>query len=171
MAWVRVRQGWLPPMPQQPFSSLPASESTVRVPPVANGAQQAVERVRSQKSPVPQLVASLQLVRQAPAPQMKGEQSVVPGVGQLPAPSQTLALLWVDPLQLCSIEPQLTPGAAKTQAPTALQSVAAQAAAVLVQAAVQQWPLPEKPQTPEVQASFSVQAPVAVCGVHVPALQ
>jgi hypothetical protein len=42
---------------------------------------------------------------------------------------------------------------------------------VLAQAAVQQWPLPEMPHTPDVQTSFAVQAPVAICGAQTPALQ
>ena len=92
MAWVKVRQGGLAPMPQQPTSSLPALASTLSVAPLVNGAQQA-ERVTSQKSPVAQLVPSEQLVRQAVAPQTKGVQSVVPGVGQLPIPSQRLGLV------------------------------------------------------------------------------
>jgi hypothetical protein len=36
---------------------------------------------------------------------------------------------------------------------------------------VQQWPLPEMPQTPEVQASLLVQAPVATRTAHAPPLQ
>jgi hypothetical protein len=103
---------------------------------------------------------------------MKGEQSVVPGAGQFPIPSQTLALLWMLPVQLCWVEPQLTPWAAKTQVPLrGSQSVAPQGAVVLEQAELQQWPLPAMPQTPEVQASLVVQAPIAIFGPHTPALQ
>jgi hypothetical protein len=139
---------------------------------VAKGVQQ-VERVTSQKSPGSQLVASEQAVRQAPDAHRNGEQSVVPGAGQFPRPSQTLALLWVWlSLQLCWVEPQLTPRAAKRQAPLrGSQSVAPQGAVVLVQAEWQQWPLPAMPQTPEVQASFAEQAPVAIFGAHAPPLQ
>ena len=94
------------------------------------------------------------------------------GVGQLPIPSQRLGLLWVEPLQLCCVEPQLTVAGGKTQAPVrAAHSVAPQGAVTLLQAAVQQLPVPLIPQTPEVQAAFSVQAPVARVGVQAPALQ
>jgi len=159
-------------MPQQPISSLPVREFTVRVSPLARGAQHA-PRVVSQKSlPPAQLEASEHVVRQAVAPQMKGVQSVVPALGQLPMPSQTLALVCVVPLQLCCPVPQLTVVSGNTQSPLrASQSVAPQGAVTLVQAAVQQWPVPLMPQTPEVQASLVEQAPVASLAAHAPALQ
>ena len=56
-------------MPQQAVASLPFVESTVMAPPLLRPQQQAV-LATSQKSPVPQLVLSVQLVRQALAPQM-----------------------------------------------------------------------------------------------------
>ncbi len=54
----------------------------------------------------------------------------------------------------------------------ASQPVAPQATLAVLQAVVplQQLPVPASPQVPEVQASFSVQAPVACCAVQVPAL-
>ena len=53
------------------------------------------------------------------------------------------------------------------------QSEAPQVMSLVAQAAgpVQQWPAPEIPEIPEVQASFEVQAPVAIWGRQLPALQ
>jgi hypothetical protein len=56
-------------------------------------------------------------------------------------------------------------------APVLSQSVAPQIASVALQAELQQLPLPLMPHTPEVQSSFSVQAPVATGVVHAPPLQ
>ncbi len=66
----------------------------------------------SQKSPLSQLALSAQVVRQAVGPQMKGVQSVVEVVGQVPIPSQTLGFCWVLPVQLAFTEPQATPTSA-----------------------------------------------------------
>jgi hypothetical protein len=81
-------------------------------------------------------------------------------------------LLWVDPLQLSCVEPQLTVADGKTHPPVrSAQSVAPHGGVTLLQAALQQWPVPLMPQTPEAQAAFSVQAPVAMVGAQAPALQ
>lgn len=69
MAWLRVWQAPLVLMPQQAVASLPFAESTAIAPLFARPLQQVV-LATSQKSPVPQLVLSVQLVRQALAPQM-----------------------------------------------------------------------------------------------------
>jgi hypothetical protein len=97
-------------------------------------------------------------------------QSTVTGGWQLPNPSQVVALVCVLPVQLAT--PQEVVLSGMTQAPlVASQSVAPHGAVMLAQAAVQQCPLPAIPHTPEVQASFSVQAPVAIGVVHAPPLQ
>jgi hypothetical protein len=158
MAWLMVWHGWLAPMPQQPTVSLPFTESTVSVSPFESGLQQA-ELIVSQKEPLLQLVSSTQSVRQALAPHTKGAQSVVPGVGQVPCPSHTLGLFWIPPLQLTVVDPQAVVAGAKMHVPSTAQAVAPQGAVVLAQAALQQLPVPAMPQTPEVQASFDVQAP------------
>jgi hypothetical protein len=124
----------------------------------------------SQKSPVPQLVLSVQVAKQALAPQMNGVQSVVPGLLlQLPLPSQALGFCCVLPMQLSAIEPQAVPAIGKVQAAVvSSQSVAPQGAVTRVQAVVQQWPVPLIPHTLETQAAFSVQAPVAIWGSQAP---
>jgi hypothetical protein len=96
---------------------------------------------------------------------------VVPGLLlQLPAPLQVLGFCCVSPVQLSRIVPQAVPTAGKVQAAVVLsQSVAPQGAVVMVQAAVQQWPVPLIPQTSEAQASFSVQAPVVIWASQAPA--
>jgi hypothetical protein len=66
------------------------------------------ESAVSQKAPATQLVASVQVVRQAALPQMKGVQGVIPGAGQLPSPSQTLGFCWTPAEQLSSVVPQGT---------------------------------------------------------------
>ncbi len=106
MAREMVRQAVLPLIPQQE-ASLPVFPSTLMVPPVLR-AEQHTESVWSQKSPATQLVLSLQLVKQALVvlSQMKGEQTVVPGVGQLPFPSQTLGSSSMPLVQLERIVPQ-----------------------------------------------------------------
>jgi hypothetical protein len=103
MAWLMVWQAPLVPMPQQAVASLPLVASTVSVTPRA---PQHVVLATSQKSPVPQLVLSVQVVRQAVGPQMKLSQEVGRGIGQLPVPSQTVGLCWVPLLQLASVVPQ-----------------------------------------------------------------
>ena len=61
---------------------------------------------------------------------------------------------------------------AKVQAPLASsQSVAPQGVTMLLQPAVQQWPVPMTPQKPEVQASFSSQAPTAILATQTAELQ
>jgi hypothetical protein len=92
------------------------------------------------------------------------------GIGQSPIPSQTLGLCWVPSLQLASVVPQAVDSPGKLQAALVLsQSVAPQGAVVLVQADMQQCPLPLIPQTSDVQASFSVQAPAAIWASQAPA--
>jgi hypothetical protein len=151
-------------MPQQEVESLPAAPSTLIVLPLVKPEQQALFEV-SQKSPLRQLVASLHVVRQAVAPQMKGVQSVVPAGWQVPAPSQVVGSVCVLPEQL--------PGAphavwllGNEQAPKLSQSVAPQLGSVVSHWAVQQWPVPLTPQIPEVQASLVAQGPVATCGTQ-----
>jgi hypothetical protein len=158
IAWVMVWHGVLVPMPQQ-AESMPVTPSTLMV---VNAAQQ-VELLVSQKPPPAQLEESMQLVRQAPTPQTKGVQSVVPGGGQLPAPSQTVASVWVVPLQLAP-GPHETVLSGKVQAPVVSQSVAPQGAVVLAHAVVQQWPVPATPQTPDWQTSLTVQADPSASG-------
>jgi len=60
----------------------------------------------SQTSPGAHSVLLVQVVLQAVAPQANGAQSVVPGAGQLPMPSQMLGFCCVIPAQLSRIEPQ-----------------------------------------------------------------
>jgi hypothetical protein len=75
--------------------------SALSVPLLLRAGQQALLKV-SQKAPLTQLDLSVQLARQAVRPQMKGEQSVTVGGWQLPIPSQVVALVWVDPVQLAA---------------------------------------------------------------------
>jgi hypothetical protein len=56
-------------------------------------------------------------------------------------------------------------------APLLSQAVAPQVTSVVLHGARQQSPAPLMPHTPEVQASFSVQAPVAMGVMHAPPLQ
>jgi hypothetical protein len=111
------------------------------------------------------------LVQTLTQAQTYGAQSVVVCM-QLPVPSQVPSLfVWTLPLQP-TLPSHAVPLSGKVQAPVALsQSVAPHGAIVLVHAAVQQWPVPLIPHIPEVQASFSVQAPVAIAVVQVPPLQ
>src|SRR5581483_7013029 len=171
MAWVRVWHGGLAPMPQQPRVSSPLTESTFRVAPSGSGVQHTPAKT-SQKSPPPQLEASVQLLRQAVAPQTNGEQSVVAWAGQFPWPSQKVALVWVLPLQLCCPVPQAVVLSGKTQAPVrGSQSVAPQGVATLVQVLAQQLPEPPMPHTPDAHSSLAPQAPMVVLATQAPAWQ
>jgi hypothetical protein len=173
MALPIVAQGLAEPIPQQAVESSPLTESTARTAPGVDRSPQQLPPATSQKSPVAQLLSSLQVARQAVAPQMNGVQSVVPGAPlQLPFPSHRLGFCWVLPLQLSSTAPQGTLSAGYWQAPLApSQSVAPQGGLVLAHCAAQQWPVPLAPQGPEVQSSFSVQAPREILPPQAPALQ
>jgi hypothetical protein len=111
MAWLMVWQAPLPPKPQQPVESSPLAPSTAMLPllarPVTPPAQHDESAV-SQKAPATQLLESVQVVRQAFMPQMKGVHWVTPGAGQLPIPSQTLGFCWVSEAQLSRVVPQAT---------------------------------------------------------------
>jgi hypothetical protein len=154
-----VAQAPFDPMPQQAVASFPVAPSTVMVSPLASAAQH-VAAPRSQKPPLMQLVASLQLLMQAVAPQMNGVQSVVPCGWQAPAPSQVVGLVWVVPVQLAGA-PQAVRMLGNAQAPKLSQSLAPQVGSLVSQTAVQQCPFPRMPQMPVVQASLVVQGPVA----------
>ena len=94
-------------------------------------------------------------------------QATPPLETQVPAPSQALSVR--TPLvQL--VEPQGVVAAGYMQAPVASQPVPPHVLPPTVQAAVQQLPEPVVPQAPDVQASFSVQGPVASCGTQALAL-
>ena len=159
-------------MPQQAAESLPFAVSTFIVPLDWIVGQQMAAPV-SQESPVEHCALPVQLVLQAlGVPQMKGVQLVVPGAGQLPFPSQTLGFCCVRPVQLSLIVPQATVLSGYWQEPSFWsQPVMPHEGSVLPQATKQQLPVPVAPHWKERQASFSVQGPMAFCGMHVPPLQ
>jgi hypothetical protein len=101
--------------------------------------------------------------------QSYGVQSVVVAGAQLPIPSHVGAFVWVWPVQLCVPHVVELPG--KTQAPVLSQPVAPQVLSVVLQAAVQQLPVPLMPHNLDVHASFSVHEPVAIAVVQAPPLQ
>jgi hypothetical protein len=151
-------------MPQQEVESLPVAPSTLIVLPLVKPEQQA-RLDTSQKSPPTQLVASLHVVKQALAPQMKGVQSVVPCGWQVPAPSQVVGSVWVLPEQLPGA-PHAVRLFGNVQAPRLSQSLAPHDGSVVSHRVVQQWPVPVMPQMPEVQASLVAQGPVATRGTQ-----
>ncbi len=101
-------------------------------------------------------------------------QAKVVGVGQLPSPSQRVAFVCVPAVQL-SASPQAVVLSGYTQAPASkVQLVAPHVGSLVEQAPAQQlvglgWPV--MPHFPDLQASFSVQAPVRMGAPHTPALQ
>lgn len=124
--------------------------------------------VRSQTSLPAQSVSAAQLVLHAvPLAQMRlfGQAPAVPAV-QPPAPLQLPAGVSVLPEHEAA-DPHEVVLEGYTQAPPLPQLVAPQVP-VVVQAAVQQLPVPVVPQTPEVHWSAAVHAPVASLATQVP---
>ena len=161
IAWVMVWHAWLPLRPQQAVSA-PVVPSTLRMSPLARPLQQA-EFVVSQKSPVTQLELSVQPTRHAVMPQTNGVQSTTVGGAQLPRPSQKVGLVCVEPMQPPA--PQDTVVSGRMQAPVLSQSLVPQGGTTFGHAAVQQWPFPLTPQTPDPQASFTLQGAPGLSGV------
>jgi hypothetical protein len=89
-------------------------------------------------------------------------------MAQAPRPLQLAGSVRVCPVQVCWMQAVVAGG--YVHPPVASQSVAPQPyGSLVVQAAVQQWPLPAVPQVPVVQASLLEQAvPAATWGWHEP---
>ena len=139
------------------------AESTL-IAPLAAMAVQQVEFATSQTPVLP--LQSLLLAQEQPVPaelQAPLGQATPPLATHVPVPLQAL-LVSVPLVQV--VVPQASVAAGYMQAPVASQPVAPHVGSPTVQAAVQQLPLPLVPQTPDVQASFSVQAPVAICATQ-----
>ena len=163
MPRVSVWQAPAVPYPQHAVLSLPLELSMVRPVPPTMPAQQAVPVAVSQKLPVLQTVLSVQAVSQLPVcPQEKPFGQVTPASGRHePSPSQALTVN-VFPAQTC---PQAVVAAGYTQAPVLSQAVAPQVGLAVLHAALQQFPVPLIPQTPETHAPLPAQAPPAAIGV------
>jgi hypothetical protein len=161
-----VQQCPLPAIPQ--MSDVQASFSVQA--PVAICASQAPASVTQKKPPAQSVVtaqAALQPVAAALQPKLLAQAAVVGE--QVPVASQVLVVAWLF-VQL-SVPQAAPPGYTQAPLPTSHEAAAQAGSVVGAQAAVQQLPVPPRPQEPEVQSSFSVQVPTAAAVTQAAALQ